>query len=147
MIVRDSILTALKNDQTDRGRIHTAEFVQVVVANHVAVVHFKRVLALRRLADANAARADVVNLIPNDTTTLTTLAQLQGVSTEMRKDAIFNRTVHRAFSQHVAAHVHGSLRVQVTVFWQTPVRVCKGQSAHYDVVNGFLRGEIAFDPQ
>src|SRR2546425_2685376 len=87
MIVRDSILTALKNDQTDRGRINTAELVQVVVANDMAAVHFKRVLALRRLADANAARAYVVNFIPNDPTTLATFALLQGVSTEMSQDA------------------------------------------------------------
>ena len=147
MIVRDPILTALKNDQTGRGRIHTAEFVQVVVANHVALVHFKRVLALRRLADANAARANVVNFIRGDLATLATFSQLEGVSTEMSEDAIFNHTVHRAFNQDIAAHVDGSLRVQITVSGQAPVRVRQGQSAHNDVPHGFLPGEIAFDTQ
>src|SRR5439155_23829054 len=90
MIVRDSILTALKNDQADGGRINTAELVQVVVANDVAVVRFKRVLALRRLADADAARAYVVNSIPNDPATLATLPQFQGLSTDMRKNRISN---------------------------------------------------------
>src|SRR2546427_6170346 len=147
MIVRDSILTALKNDQTDGGRINTAELVQVVVANDVAVVRFKRVLALRRLADADAARAYVVNSIPNDPATLATLSQFQGVSTEMRKDGIFNHTVHRAFSQDITAHVDGRLCVQVTVFGQTPVRVCKGQSLQNDVLHGFFRRKIPFDTQ
>src|SRR5436190_10047111 len=123
VIVRDPILTALKNDKPDGRRINTAKLVQVVVANDMAVVHFKRILALRRLADANAARANVVNFVPTYPTTLATLSQLQGVSTEMSKDAIFNHTVHRAFNQDIAAHVDGSLRVQVTVFGQAPVRV------------------------
>src|SRR2546425_6214791 len=116
MIVRDPILTALKNDQTDGGRINTAELMKMVVVDDMAVAHFKRVLALRRLADANAARANVVNFIRDDVATLATFSQLEGVSTEMSKDAIFYHAVHRAFSQDVAAHVDGSLGVQVTVF-------------------------------
>ena len=88
-----------------------------------------------------------MNFVPNYPTTLATLSQLQGVSTEMSKDAIFNHTVHRAFSQDIAADVDSRLRVQVTVFAQTPVRVRKGQSAQNDVLHGFLRGEIAFDAQ
>src|SRR5437773_1730231 len=147
MIVRDPILTALKNDQTDGGRINTAELMKMVVVDDMAVAHFKRVLALRRLADANAARANVVNFVPTYPTTLATLSQLQGVSTEMSKDAIFNHTVHRAFNQDIAAHVDGTLPVQGTVFVQAPVRVRQGQSAHNDVPHGFLPGEIAFDTQ
>src|SRR2546425_434660 len=116
VIVRDPILTALKNNETDGWRINTAELMKMVVVDDMAVAHFKRVLALRRLADANAARANVVNFIRDDVATLATFAQLQGVSAEMSKDAMFNQTVHRAFSQDIAAHVDRSLRVQVTVF-------------------------------
>ena len=65
----------------------------------------------------------------------------------MRKDGIFNHTVHRAFSQDITAHVDGRLRVQVTVLGQTPVRVCKGQSLQNDVLHGFFRRKIPFDTQ
>ena len=117
----------------------------MVVANNVAVVAFKRVLALRRFADANAARANVVNFIPNYPTPLAALTQLQGVSAKMSEDTVFNHTVRRAFNQDITAHVDGSLRVQVPVFGQTPVRVRKGQSANNDVLDGLPRREIGFD--
>src|SRR5439155_1290481 len=77
MIVRDSILTALQNDQSDGRRINTTELVQVVIDDEVAVVRFKAVLALGRLADANAAGANVVKFIPSHPTTLATFAQFQ----------------------------------------------------------------------
>src|SRR5262245_53406609 len=109
VIVRDSIPAALKNDQTNGRRINSAELVQVVVFDNMAVIEFKHVLALRRLAEANAARANVKDFIPNDRTTLATLAQFQGVSSKMSKDAIFKHAVHRPFSQDIPAHMNGGL--------------------------------------
>src|SRR5438128_596135 len=104
VVMRNTILTALKDDDAHRWRENATELMKVVVHDEVAKTQFEGLTAPRRLSQADAARADVVDFICHDTASLTPRSQLQRVPAEVSKDAVFNRAIHRAFGQDIAAH-------------------------------------------
>src|SRR5690242_10825859 len=74
VIVRDVIVPALKDDDADSRRKHPSELMQMIVADLVAQVLFKRIDPGRRLANPDSSRVEVEEFIRNDRAVLTATA-------------------------------------------------------------------------
>src|SRR5712691_2167464 len=88
---------------------HLAAVVNAAVANLIGVRLLFRFFANRRFAKFHAARAQVREFAVHNPICLATPPEFQAVVAEMRKPAILEKAIPRAFAPNRPRHADGSL--------------------------------------
>ena len=145
VVVDDAVAGTLPDPDADGGRMDRAAVVNAAVLHDVPLGDVVRVLADARLADLDAARAQVVQVAADDRVPLAGPAPLHGVGADVGDLAVLQGAVPRADAADDPAQIHLRLGRRVPLRPHRPVGVPKEQAPQVDVRHPVFAVRVALE--